>query len=185
MPKVSVEHKEAVRRRLLDAARTAVERDGWAGTSTRAILQEAGVSAGTLYNYFSSKEELYEEVAEDILLGDVERLVAGGADARAILRLILTAPGTGVAPLAWFRGRVTDDADTRRAIARLNAWILAAFRPLVTGDDPPDPDVDALIELLDIVWDGMTRRAAMGTFQTGYERVGAVCLRLLGEQQEQ
>ena len=182
MPKVSVEHKAEVRRRLLDAARTVVLRDGWQGTSTRAILHEAGMSPGTLYSYFSSKEELYEELAEDILLADVDRLVASGADARTILRLILTAPGTGVAPLAWFRGRVTEDADTRRAVARLNAWILDAFRPLVDEAKPPDDDLDAFIELLDIVWDGMTRRAAMDTFQTSYERVGAVCLRLLGEE---
>ena len=180
MPKVSVEHKEAVRRRILDAAGTVVLRDGWQAASARAILAEAGVSAGTLYNYFSSTEELYEELAEDMLRSDLERLFAGGVDARALLELLLSRPGAAVPALAWLRGRVTDDADTRTAIDRLNAWILAAFRPVSAQESAPkDPDPDALIELIDIVWDGMGRREAMGTFQTSYERVGAACLRLI------
>ncbi|MGH2683971.1 MAG: TetR/AcrR family transcriptional regulator [Actinomycetota bacterium] len=179
MPKVSVEHKEAVRRRLIDAARTVVLREGWQGTSARAIMAEADVSTGTLYHYFSSTEDLYEEVAEDILRSDLEALLAAG-DARRILELVLTLPGDAVGALAWFRGRVTDDPDTQRAIARLNAWILDAFRPVAAMQGAPQvPDVDALIELIDIVWDGMGRRAAMGTFQTSYERVGAACMRLI------
>lgn len=180
MPKVSVEHKEAVRRRLLDAARTVVLRDGWQAASARAILAEAGVSAGTLYNYFSSTEELYEELAEDMLREDLERLLAGGVDARQILELILGPAGAADPALSWLRGRVTDDPETRRAIARLNAWILDAFRPLARQPGAPkSADGDALIELIDIVWDGMGRRQAMGTFQTSYERVGAACMRLI------
>ena len=175
-----MEHKEAVRRRLLDAARTVVLRDGWQGTSARAIMAEAGVSAGTLYNYFPSTEDLYEELAEDMLRSDLEALLAGGGDARQILEVILTAEGAAVPALAWLRGRVTDDPDTKRAIARLNAWILDAFRPVAAQEGAPqDPDRDALIELIDIVWDGMGRRQAMETFQTSYERVGAACMRLI------
>ena len=42
-----------------------------------------------------------------------------------------------------------------------------------------DLDVDALIELIDLVWDGLSRRAGQGTFQTSYERVGAACMEIL------
>src|SRR5438874_1221656 len=71
VPKVSAEHKEQVRQRLIDAASTVVMRDGHEGTTTRAILAEAGLSAGALYTYFSSKEELFEALAERALVESV------------------------------------------------------------------------------------------------------------------
>jgi AcrR family transcriptional regulator len=51
MPKVSAEHKEAVRDRLLEATRRCLTRRGYEGTTVRDIATEAGVSIGTLYNY--------------------------------------------------------------------------------------------------------------------------------------
>jgi hypothetical protein len=40
-------------------------------------------------------------------------------------------------------------------------------------------DSEALIELIDLLWDGMTRRHAGKTFRTSYERVGTVAMHLL------
>ena len=71
MPRVSEEHKAEVRRRLLDAARRVVLRDGAAQVTTRAIVEEADLSAGALYTYFASKEELLRELAAETFEANV------------------------------------------------------------------------------------------------------------------
>ncbi len=49
-------HKE---RQILDGAAYVFARDGYEGASMSRIAGEAGVSKGTLYNYFTSKAELF------------------------------------------------------------------------------------------------------------------------------
>lgn len=49
---------EAVRNHVLDAAYRVIERGGLSAASTRAVADEAGVAAGTLYNYFDSQAAL-------------------------------------------------------------------------------------------------------------------------------
>ncbi len=47
---------------LLDATERVVSREGWAATTTNKIAEAAGVSIGTLYHYFPTKEALVEAV---------------------------------------------------------------------------------------------------------------------------
>ena len=84
--------------------------------------------------------------------------------------------------LADLRGRVGDAAHAAM-VRNANQELVGGLRPLVErardeGDLVVD-DVDAFVELLDIVWDGLTRRSGADTFVTSYERVGAVMLDLL------
>jgi AcrR family transcriptional regulator len=64
MPKVSQEHSDAQRRAILAAAIRCFARDGFHRTTMRDVLRESGASAGALYLYFKSKEELVEAIAE-------------------------------------------------------------------------------------------------------------------------
>jgi AcrR family transcriptional regulator len=184
MPKVSAEHKEAVRDRLLEATRRCLTRKGYEGTTVRDIAAEAGVSIGTLYNYFASKEDLIEALSEHVLGGDLTGLSAA-EDLVALLRdFVFAHPGGGTPVLAQLRGRVSKDANP--AVARFNAYVVEMFLPLVKdaqsrGVAREDIDSEALIELVDLLWDGMTRRHAGRTFRTSYERVGAVAMQLLTE----
>jgi AcrR family transcriptional regulator len=185
MPKVSAEHRVAVRQSLLDAARRVLARRGYEGTTARDIVAEAGVSTGTLYNYFAGKDDLIEALSEEVIATDLVAFRAlEGEGTDVVLRLlrdfVFTQPGDGTPVLAQLRGRVSTDPEVRDAVARFNRYIVELFRPLVKEADLREgADVDALIELVDIVWDGMTRRAAGGSFTTSYERVGAVCSDLL------
>ncbi|MEZ5208229.1 MAG: hypothetical protein R2690_14950 [Acidimicrobiales bacterium] len=88
--------------------------------------------------------------------------------------------------IATFRSRLHASADAAEAIGRLNAFIVAQFAPLLAraqaeGTIRPDLDADAAVELLDIIWDGLGRRQATDTFETSYQRVGAVVLALLAD----
>lgn len=51
-------------RRILDAAEVAFARRGLAGTRVREIAAAAGVNGATLYNYYPSKDALYEAVLD-------------------------------------------------------------------------------------------------------------------------
>ncbi len=50
------------REQLISAATRLFSEQGFDATSTRAIAEEAGVNEALIFRYFSSKEELYEEV---------------------------------------------------------------------------------------------------------------------------
>ncbi len=51
---------DAKRRAIIDVARAAFLAEGYAATSMSEIAAKLGGSKGTLYNYFRSKEELFE-----------------------------------------------------------------------------------------------------------------------------
>jgi len=191
MPKVSAEHKVNVRRHIMDSAVICLARNDFQNLTTRELLAEAGISNGTFYNYFPTKEHLFEALAEELLSEDVGRITrevreGGGAGAGlfSLLRdYMFTDPRAAIA-VASFRRRTSGDEDAMAAIGRLNAWILDEFTPLVEqaqeeGFLRADVDSRALIELLDIVWDGLGHRAAQGSFQTSYQEVGRAVLQVL------
>lgn len=57
--------KAANRQAILDAARGVFARIGFEATTVRDIIRETDLAAGTFYNYFKSKEEVFEAIAED------------------------------------------------------------------------------------------------------------------------
>jgi AcrR family transcriptional regulator len=67
VPKVSAAHREQRRQQILGAARRRFARNGFHQTSMQDILDEAGLSAGALYRYFRSKEEIIAAIADDAL----------------------------------------------------------------------------------------------------------------------
>lgn len=58
-PRVTLEHKEIVRRRILEAARRVFARKGYFAASLDDIGRESGMTKGAVYVYFDSKEELF------------------------------------------------------------------------------------------------------------------------------
>ncbi|AKK04347.1 TetR/AcrR family transcriptional regulator [Corynebacterium epidermidicanis] len=81
MPRVTAEHREAMRDRILAAATTCIGRKGFSGTSMQDIISEAGMSAGAVYLYFPGKVELGLEVARGFLdeqLQLIDGIVADG-----------------------------------------------------------------------------------------------------------
>ena len=63
MPKVGQQYLDARRNQILDAA-SALLRDGFHETSMQDLFAEAGLSAGAVYRYFSSKEDMVLAIAE-------------------------------------------------------------------------------------------------------------------------
>lgn len=59
--------KARTRGHLIDAARTIFTRDGFYESQIAAIPAEAGMATGTFYNYFNSKEEIFEAAMHEVV----------------------------------------------------------------------------------------------------------------------
>ncbi len=55
---------------ILEAATRILEKDGFEGLTTNAIADRAGISIGSLYEYFPNKEAILVEMARNMLIED-------------------------------------------------------------------------------------------------------------------
>jgi len=69
MPKISDEKRAARRAQILDAARTCFQKNGLHATTMEDIIRASGLSAGAVYSYFSSKDELILDAVTSSLGG--------------------------------------------------------------------------------------------------------------------
>jgi AcrR family transcriptional regulator len=65
--RVTAQAMQSTRRSLIRAARGLFVKKGWEYTTTRRIAKTAGVAAGTLFNYFDSKEAIAAELISEAL----------------------------------------------------------------------------------------------------------------------
>jgi len=66
----------AKRRQIIEGARAVFLAQGFDGASMGEIARQAGVSKGTLYVYFDSKEALFEAIVEEECLAQAEQVFA-------------------------------------------------------------------------------------------------------------
>src|SRR5882762_325310 len=64
MPKIAKERTEENQRRIEAAALQLFTSQGFHGTNNRDIAEKTGVSTGTIYTYFRSKEEIFAALAQ-------------------------------------------------------------------------------------------------------------------------
>jgi AcrR family transcriptional regulator len=84
----------AKRSQIIDGARQVFLAQGFDGASMGEIARTAGVSKGTLYVYFASKEDLFQVVAYDECLAQAEQVFAldhADHDVEAVLTRLGTA----------------------------------------------------------------------------------------------
>lgn len=74
MPKVSDEHRAARREQILQAGIGCVAAEGFHKTTMAHVIAASGLSAGAVYGYFRSKEELIAAIA-DRAVGTIEPLL--------------------------------------------------------------------------------------------------------------
>lgn len=173
MPKLKPDTQIARRERILDAAEQCFARAGFHRTTMHDICREAGISAGALYVYFASKEELIAGLAERDRAEFQNRFDAV-ADAPDVMQA-LTAIGE-----SYF----VDDPQLKQRIcieigveATRNETVGGIYRTvdqhvsdsfkqlfdrlLAEGRIAPSIDTATLTQLLVIIGDGMTWRRAV------------------------
>ena len=55
---VRAQNKEAIRKRIVNAALSLFQTKGFDVTTTKSIARKAGIAEGTVFNYFKSKEDI-------------------------------------------------------------------------------------------------------------------------------
>lgn len=152
------EHNDATRERIVDAAARLFREHGIAAVGLAKIMAEAGLTVGTFYTHFKSKEAL---VREAVLTSLDARHVAveqalHGADLEDVVRAYLSpghrdAAGTGC-PVASLASEVArHPRATRSAFASHNAAtldVLAAWLSSRRGREVARADAAALLGLL-------------------------------------
>ena len=95
---------EAKKRQLLDAALQEFSAHGIAGARVDQIAKAAGVSAGLVYTYFGSKDELFAAVFDDIVEGTLSSTPITADD------------------LAEYAGRLFDRYEAQPEVQRFVNW---------------------------------------------------------------
>ncbi len=65
--RITAEAKAETRQRIVEAAAELFASQGWNNATTRGIASEAGIAAGTLFNYFDSKEAIVADILSEAL----------------------------------------------------------------------------------------------------------------------
>ncbi|MGC8535109.1 MAG: TetR/AcrR family transcriptional regulator [Rhizomicrobium sp.] len=81
--------KQQNRQLILQAARKVFAELGYGATTVRDIVRATPLAAGTFYNYFNSKEEVFQAMQDEIALRIRPRLHEERAKARSIEEFIL------------------------------------------------------------------------------------------------
>ena len=142
---------------ILEAAVRLIDRSGMESVTTNALARTAGISIGTLYQYFPDKETVVEALIDREMVALSERLIgsfaseppgAPGERVRLVVRAVLDAYGSrkrahrALLLYAMNRGDAGRLDDTLRRLAeRLSSGGLATPR----GLDSSVPTADAFV----------------------------------------
>jgi len=162
MPRVTDEHRAARREQILDAALRRVAAEGFHRTTMADVIAESDLSAGAVYGYFRSKQELIRAIADrvgGVLASTIEGLaeadppVPPAAALEAVLERVLDlAADAGydvpsVAVQAW--AEAARDPEVRAVLATKmrrvrDSWTAYAERARDAGLLAPDADPAAV-----------------------------------------
>jgi TetR/AcrR family transcriptional regulator, transcriptional repressor for nem operon len=73
MGRYGKDHKQATRRRIIDAAGRRIKRDGIDGSGVATLMSDAGLTNGAFYSHFNSKDDLVASTISDQLREQRER----------------------------------------------------------------------------------------------------------------
>lgn len=65
MPRVTDTYRDSRRRQIIDSARESFQERGFHATSMQDLFAASGLTAGAVYSYFKSKDDLIVAIAED------------------------------------------------------------------------------------------------------------------------
>jgi AcrR family transcriptional regulator len=162
--------------RIIDAARRSFAECGYTATTNRTIAEEAGITTGAIYHYFTSKRHLYETVfteAEELVSA---RLVAArdhapedfGGRMRAVLEET-TAINFDDPSLARFLVTVGTEArrheELRPLLRLLGGYNRRIFGPVVDdamarGELPADMGRATLLRVIGVLVAGLSEVSA-------------------------
>ena len=88
MARYGKDHKEATRRRIVEAAGQRLKRDGIDGSGVSVLMADAGLTNGAFYAHFGSKDELVATAVADQLHQQLDRYRALASDRDGVEQLV-------------------------------------------------------------------------------------------------
>jgi AcrR family transcriptional regulator len=174
MPKIAKEAMEERRAQILSAARRVFAEKGLSRVTLRDVFREAELSAGAVYNYFQSKDDLILGVTE---AGMAEALsafggAAAGADLDKIIDIFFDALA-GMDPIQAPRvdlmiaAEALANPDVHRAVVKNRVAVKAALVRLIeqrqaTRGDWVGHAAPVLADLLYATYQGLILSVALG-----------------------
>jgi TetR/AcrR family transcriptional regulator, transcriptional repressor of aconitase len=114
MPRVADSYLQSRRRQIMDAAITCFAREGFHRTTMQDIVGETGLSAGAIYRYFRSKEDIVASIAAEHHAAEAAAFAEVGDDDDV---------GTALRRLAHVSlGRLADPAEQRWRRVTVQVW---------------------------------------------------------------
>jgi len=170
--------KESRRQQILDAALRCFSRDGFHNTTTTDIVRESGVSQGTLYLYFATKDDVIVALADDRHQGEalLNALVQGEPDPVEGLSLLFELHGRSLTDPHRLDGRRVGIQGWAEALRNptiresVTATTAAVRREIVRliergqrgGQFRPEVDPEAVARILIATFQGLTLQVAWG-----------------------
>ena len=172
MPRVSAAHEQEVRDRILLAATHVFGSKGYQGATIADVVRESGLSVGSIYTYFSGKDELFRLSCDLISAQGLEELAVRVAPATTTaerLRIAIGlyietideyagAPGQASLIQAW--AEADREPGVRDMLARRRERLVGAAQMLlhqgvVAGELPAWMDVEAVSRGFLALMDGL------------------------------
>ena len=161
MPKVSAAHEQEVRDRILLASTRVFGTKGYQGATIADVVRESGLSVGSIYTYFSGKDELFRLSCDRISAQGLEELavrIGPAASTAERLRIAIDryietidtyadAPGQASLIQAW--AEADREPGVRDMLARRRERLVGAAQMLLhqgvaAGELPAWMDVEAV-----------------------------------------
>ena len=138
--RITGQAKTETRQRILQAATSLLQSDGWQKTTTRSIAVAAQIATGTLFNYFPTKEAIAAALLAEALKRTSEEFSASQSKETTLEASLFTLIWSGLSNLREFRKFLAPACET-------------IFSPLARGS--PDSPGDAIrvdhLELVDAI----------------------------------
>jgi TetR/AcrR family transcriptional regulator, transcriptional repressor for nem operon len=139
------DHKQATRRRIIDAAGRRFKQDGIDGAGVATVMSDAGLTNGAFYHHFTSKEDLVANVLADQLRAQRQSFQGQSGDRsglEAIIRSYLSPQHRDEHADGCPSAALLDEIDRRPAATRqvFTDELLGIADDIAARLDPSDPE---------------------------------------------
>ena len=176
------------RARVVSAAMALAAKGGYDAVQMRSVAQEADVALGTLYRYFSSKDELLlaglEQLAEDMQIQLAEHPAQGATSHERVTKVLGVLCDLLEAEPLRAHALVTALSSSDPAVAEHSLVVQARLKAMIADavDGDQVDDMEGVVHVLGMVWfasmlSWVAGRSARGTMATELELAARMLLR--------
>jgi AcrR family transcriptional regulator len=165
MPKISDERRAERREQILLAARRCFAEHGYEGATVTRLEQATGLSRGAIFNYFSSKEDLFIELAVEDSLRISDLWVSEGLE--AVVKHVIELDPAWLGVYLELVRRVRTDSEFRQRVEERQKIVVPVNRARIedaqrSGEFRDDVEPREIGVIVNLVLNGLVLQRASG-----------------------